>query len=105
MAAYILLISGKSLVKYRYSLLNLFINDSLGTMELLYEANELDLKDKARLELIRKAMSKLKTIDFLYSIALNASCFTLHQHDVILEKIGICSIYLLGYYNCSRMAL
>ena len=105
LAEYILLISGKSPVKYRYSLLNPLINNSLDTIQLLYEANELDIKDKNRLELIRKAKSKLKIIDFLTSIAKNASCFTDHQHDVILEKIGVCSKYLQGYYNSCKKAL
>ena len=69
LSAYILLISGKSPVKYRYSLLNPLINSSLEIIELLYEANELELKDIRRLELIRKARAILKTIDFLSSIA------------------------------------
>ncbi|MDY4819577.1 MAG: hypothetical protein SO206_04970 [Bacilli bacterium] len=53
---------------------------------LLYEANELEIKYIIRLELIRKAKAKLKTIDFLSSIAKVASCLTDHQHDVILRK-------------------
>ncbi|MDY4182982.1 MAG: four helix bundle protein [Candidatus Onthovivens sp.] len=105
LSAYILLISGKSPVKYRYSLLNPLINNSLEIIELLYEANELELKDIRRLELIRKARAILKTIDFLSSIAKDASCFTTHQHDVILEKIGVCSKYLQGYYNSCKKAL
>ena len=105
LSAYILIISGKSPVKYRYSLLNPLINGSLDMIGLLYEANELDMKDVLRLELIRKARAKLKTIDFLASIAKDASCFTIHQHDVILEKIGVCSKYLQGYYNSCKKAL
>ena len=105
LSSYILLISGKSPVKYRYSLLNPLINESLEIIQLLYEANELDIKDKRRLELIRRAKAKLKTIDFLASIAKDASCFTIHQHDVILEKIGVCSKYLQGYYNSCKKAL
>ena len=103
LSAYILLISGKSPVKYRYSLLNPLINNSLEIIELLYEANELELKDIRRLELIRKARAILKTIDFLSSIAKDASCFT--THHVILEKIGVCSKYLQGYYNSCKKAL
>lgn len=49
LAAYILLISGKSLVKYRRPLFNSLINGSLSIIELLYETHELDIKrpDKA----------------------------------------------------------
>lgn len=74
------------MVKYRYPLLNPLINNSLEIIVVLYEANELEFKDIARLELIRKAKAKLKIIDFLSSIAKEALCFTTHQHDVILEK-------------------
>lgn len=105
LSSYILLISGKSPVKYRYSLLNPLINSSLEIIELLYEANELSIKDIRRYELIRKAITKLKTIDFLSSIAKDVSCFTIHQHDVILEKIGVCSKYLQGYYNSCKKTL
>ncbi len=75
-SVYILLISGKSSVKYRCSLLNPLINNSLEIIELLCEANELELKDNRRLELIRKAKTKLKIIDPLYSIAKDVSFFT-----------------------------
>ena len=37
-------------------------------IELLYETNELELKDIRRLGLIRKAKVKFKTLDFLSSI-------------------------------------
>ena len=105
LSAYILLISGKSQVKYWYSLLNLLINNLFDIIQLLYEANELDMRSPIRLELIRKAKAKLKTIDFLTSIAKDASCFATHQHDVILEKVDVCSKYLQRYYNSCKKAL
>lgn len=105
LSTYILLISGKSPVKYRYSLLNPLINNSLDIIQLLYEANELDIRSPIRLELIRKAKAKLKTIGFLTSISKNTSCFRYHQHDIILEKIGVCLKDLQGYYNSCKKAL
>lgn len=68
-------------------------------------ANELDIKDNRRLELISEVKAKLKIIDFLIFIAQDASCFTTHQHDVILEKVGVCSKYLQGNYNSYKKAL
>ena len=50
----------------------------------LCESNEFEFEDVIRLELIRKAKAKLKTIDFLSCIAKVALCFTNHQQDVIL---------------------
>lgn len=49
LAAYILLISGKSLIKYRSPLFNPLINGSLSIIELLYETHKLVIKrpDKA----------------------------------------------------------
>ncbi len=102
--SYILLVSSKSPVKYRYSLLNTLINESLDMIHLLYEANELDPKDKIRAEKIRSAMARLKTIDFVSSVARDAGCFTQKQYDILLGKIGDCSKFLLGYYNHAKKA-
>ena len=103
--AYILLISGKSPVKYRYSLLNSLINNSLDIIQLLYEANELNIRNYIRLELIRKAKAKFKTIYFLTFIFKDDSYFTTHQHDIILEKVGVCSNYSQSYYNSCKKVL
>lgn len=81
------------------------INNSLDIIQLLYEANELDIKNNRRLELIREVKAKLKIIDFLTSIAKDASCFTTHQHDLILEKVDVCSKYLQGYCNSCKKVL
>lgn len=102
---YILEACSKSPVKFRYSITNNLITTSLAVIEILYEANEMDIKDKGRLEKIKEAMAKLKIVDFLTSLACEVSCFSQKQYDVILSKIGVCSKYLLGYYNHSKNAL
>ena len=101
---YILKASATSPVKYRYSILNTLIQDSLDILSLLYDANELDVKDRERAVLIGKARTKLKLVDFLSTLAYEAGCFTEKQHDVIMLKIGDCSKYLLGFYNHARKA-
>ena len=103
--SYILKTCSKSPVKYRYSITNNLINNSLAIIENLYEANDMDLKDRARLDKIRNSIAKLKIVDFLTSLAFEAGCFTKDQYEVILEKIGVCSKYLYGYYNHSKSAL
>ncbi len=105
LSAYILRASAKSPVKYRYSILNSLIHESLAIIQLLYEANDLDIKDRNRLMLINQANAKLKLIDFLSSLSTDVLCFTKHQHEVILEKIGVCSKYLAGYKNVCKKAL
>ena len=104
LVSYILLISGKSPVKYRYSILNPLISTCLSIIELLYEANDMEF-GLDRLSLIRRAKTKLKTVDFLSSIAANADCFTEKQHETILNRIGLASKYLMGFYNHSKKAL
>ena len=102
---YIINISGKSPVKYRYSILNHLINECLDLIHFLYEANELNVNDVNRVELIRKAIARLKCIDFLSSMATTSNCFTSYQGEIITKYCGDCSKYLLGYYNLSKKAL
>ena len=102
---YILEACSKSPVKFRYSITNNLINTSLAIIENLYIANDMDIRDKARLEKIRCSIAKLKIVDFLTSLACEVSCFSQKQYDVILSKIGVCSKYLYGYYNHAKSAL
>lgn len=104
LSSYIIKASAKAPVRCRYSLLNPLINESLAIIELLYEANSLPLADETRISLIRKALAKLKLIDFLTSLAREVSCFTIHQEETILLSIGVCSKYLEGYLNASKKA-
>ncbi len=105
LAEYVIDISGKAPVKYRYSVLNPLISDCLDMVRCLYEANELPVDDVDRAKLIRKAIAKLKCIDFISSLATTNGCFTPHQGEVITRYSGDCSKYLLGYYNLSKNAL
>ena len=105
LAKYILEVCGKAAVKYRYSLLNPLITDTLDILRLLFEANEISLKDPHRLELIRQAKAKIKCVDYISSLAVSAECFTKKQGEVISRLIGDCSKYLLGYYNSASKAL
>lgn len=44
-------------------------------------------------------------VNHLLNTAKDASCFTTHQYDVILEKTGVYLKYLQGYYNFCKKAL
>ncbi len=102
---YILDACSKAPVKFRYALLNPLINECLDMIHLLYEANELDVTSQERARLIRKAIARLKGIDYLSTIASDSECFTSHQGEVITRYSGDCSKYLLGYYSLSKKAL
>lgn len=102
---YITRISAVAPVKYRYSLLNRLLGECYDMLHLLFEANELDLKDINRIKLIRKAIARLKTIDFVSTFAIDVKCFTKKQGEVITMYSGDCYKYLLGYYNHSKSAL
>ncbi len=102
---YIMQISVKAPVKFRYSVLNPLIRECIYMIHFLYEANELKVDDPERAKLIRKAMSRLKCIDFISSLAMASLCFTSHQDEVITRYCADCSKYLLGYYALSKSAL
>lgn len=102
---YITRVSAGCDVKYRYSLLNKILNECYDLLHLLFEANEIDIKDEERVKLIRQAIARLKTIDFITSFATDVKCFTKHQGEVITMYSGDCYKYLLGYYNHSKSAL
>ena len=77
LSAYILLVSGKSPVKCRYSILNPLISACLAIIELLYGANDMDF-GQGRTELIRQAKAKLKTMGF--------SCFPSNESACRKQK-------------------
>lgn len=102
---YVMQISAKAPVKFRYSVLNPLIKECIDMIHLLYEANELKVDDPERAKLIRKAMARLKCIDYISSLATTSLCFTSHQSEVVTRYCGDCSKYLLGYYGLSKGAL
>lgn len=102
---YITRVSAGCDVKYRYSLLNKLLNECYDMLHFLFEANELDLKNPDRVKLIRQSIARLKTIEFITSLASDVKCFTKHQEEVILMYSGDCYKYLEGYYKHSLNAL
>ncbi len=102
---YVMSACARAPVKFRYSLLNPLLNECLDLIHFLYEANELPVKDPERARLVRKAISRLKSIDFISSFAAESICFTAKQGEVISRYAGDCFKYLLGYYALSKDAL
>lgn len=104
LATYLMGASSKAPVKYRYSVLNPLISDSLDIVRLLYEANAIKRGEEERRALIRKAIAKARCVDFLSTLMGDAKGFTAHQAETISLYCGECLKYLLGYLAYSEAA-
>ena len=104
LARYVMAVSSKAPVKLRYSVLNPLIRDSLDVVRLLYEANAISKGKPERAALIRKALAKVRCVDFLSTLAGDAKGFTAHQVETISLYCGECLKYLLGYLAHSEAA-
>ncbi len=104
LASYVMAASSKAPVKFRYSVLNPLIGDSLDVVRLLYEANAIERGEKERASLIRKAEAKVRSVDFLSTLLGEAKAFTEHQSETICLYSGECLKYLLGYLAYSEAA-
>ncbi len=92
-------------VKYRYSLLNKLLNECYDMLHFLFEANDLKVDNPDRVKLIRQSIARLKTIEFITSLASEVKCFTKHQEEVILMYSGDCYKYMEGYLKYSNDTL
>ncbi len=104
LAIYVMGASSKAPVKFRYSVLNPLISDSLDIVRLLYEANAIKKGEAERSSLIRKAIAKARCVDFLSALMVEAKGFTEHQGETICCYSGECLKYLLGYLAYSEAA-
>ena len=104
LATYVMGASSKAPVKFRYSVLNPLISDSLDIVRLLYEANAIRKGESERCSLIRKAIAKARCVDFLSALMGEAKGFTEHQATTISLYCGECLKYLLGYLTYSEAA-
>ena len=102
LATYVMGASSKAPVKFRYSVLNPLISDSLDIVRLLYEANAIKKGEERRCLLVREAIAKARCVDFLSTLMIEAKGFTEHQGEVISLYCGECLKYLLGYLTYSE---
>lgn len=104
LAIYVMGVSSKAPVKFRYSVLNPLIGDSLDIVRLLYEANAIEKGKEERCSLVRKAIAKARCVDFLSAVMIASKGFTEHQGETISLYSGECLKYLLGYLAYSEAA-
>ena len=94
---YILTITKKSDVKYRFTFVNKMHNLCMEIIENLYSANFTKLGSEKRNEYQVNAQAKLHYLDFVCEMAKNANCITVHQYSFIAKNILECINLLCGW--------
>lgn len=84
---YIFKITEKCPVKYRYSFIIRMHNYILDSIEALYMANSLDLKDSKRYDYQNMAKTKLRLLDYICEASKDCACIDMHQYDHISKEI------------------
>ena len=97
--SYIFQVTDKCPVKFRYTFVSRLQNLIMDSIELLYEANDLDLNDVNRLKSQRKAKTKLKLLNYIAEAAKDYKCIKMKQYNYIsLEIYSILSL-IEGWIN------
>lgn len=97
--SYIFQVTDKCPVKFRYTFVSKLQNLIMDSIELLYEANDLDLNDVNRLKSQRKAKTKLKLLNYIAESAKDYKCIKMKQYNYIsLEIYSILSL-IEGWIN------
>lgn len=97
--SYIFQVTDKAPIKFRYTFVSRMQNLIIDTIEFLYEANELDIKDDDRLKYMRKAKSKLKLLDYISESAKDYECIKMKQFNYITKEIYSIMSLLEGWIN------
>ena len=95
--SYIVTITIKSPVKYRYTFVSKMHNLCMEIVENLYYANEIALGDGRRKEYQRTALIKLRLLDYVCEAAKEALCITSKQYEFIVRCILSCINLLNGW--------
>lgn len=93
LAKYILTVTEKSPVKFRYSLTIRLHNYILDAIECIYFANKSDFGEE-RTALQKKARNLLSTLDYFSGIAYEQGCILLKQYEQISLQIAETIMYL-----------
>ena len=87
---YIFLITEKSPKKYRYSFITKIHGLLIEIIELLYEANSVELGNVERLNKQEKIKVKFMILDYICDIAQKEKCILFNQYENITKYINLC---------------
>lgn len=93
LAKYILTVTEKSPVKFRFTLVVRLQNYVLNVLEYLYLANSLRLCPE-RLEYQKKARTELNMLDYFAGLAAEQGCILFRQYEQIALNQAECLMYL-----------
>lgn len=99
---YVFLVTEKSPKKFRYSFVNKIHNLLIEIIELLYEANSIDVMDVLRLSKQESALVKFQILDYLCELATREKCLLFHQYENISNYLNSCMKYLNGWINSDK---
>jgi len=97
--SYIITITEKSPIKYRYSFVSKMHNIGLEIIEILYYANSEDLYSENRRMFQGKAKVKLKLLDYISEVSKECKCITMSQYSYISKEIYGTLALLDGWIN------
>lgn len=101
LAKYILTVTEKSPVKFRFTLVVRLQNYILDVLEHLYLANSLPLGEE-RLSEQEKAKTKLAMLDYFAGLAAEQHCILFKQYEQIALQQAECLLYLNKWIGSDR---
>ena len=93
LAKYILTVTEKSPVKYRFTLVVRLQNYILDVLENLYLANSAEIGQKRR-EYQETARTRLNILDYFAGLAAEQGCILFKQYEQISKQQAECLLYL-----------
>lgn len=101
LCSYIMTVTEKSPKRFRFTLVSKLQTYALNTLENLYRANEVFMKNggtaavKERLNFQHNAMTELNLLGYMAQLSMEQNCITNKQYEQITKKIYDCK-NLLG---------
>lgn len=102
MGKYILDITQKSPIKYRYSYVTKMHNLSIEIIENLYNANILKLEDERRVDYQRDAYVKSQILCYISEAAYEGKCITIKQYNEISKYITNEMNLIMAWVNSDK---
>ena len=115
LCSYILKVTDKSPKKFRFTLTSRLQTYALDIVESLITANEVYMRSNRRDALERavgmrhsfqkKAMTKIKLLDYVTQVAMEQECILSNQYEQITKQLSDCRNLLGGWINSDQKRL